>query len=113
MYRLCLISVLTVLSGCATSDFSPSPGAGAYGAYRGEVRVLSRYPAAGTYEQLGIVIARGVRLTDKADLLEELKSEAARRGANAIILQGDVKIRRSTGGTEEKQLGAFAVRVKP
>lgn len=111
MYRLFLASVLMVIGGCTTAEFTPSPGAGAYRAYQGDVQVLDEFPATGTFERLGIVIARGVRLSEKADLLEDLKSEAARRGANAIVLQGDVKTRRSSGGSEEKLLGAFALKV--
>ena len=113
VYRFFLVSVLTLFAGCTSTEYVPSPGVGAYRAYQGEVRVLDGFPAAGTYERLGIVIARGVRLSDRSDLIKDLKSEAARRGANAIILQGDVKTRRSAGGTEEKLLGAFALRVKP
>lgn len=112
VYRLFPALFLVVVAACTSVEFTPSPGAGAYRPYQGEVRVLDELPAPGTFERLGIVIARGVRLSDKVDLLEDLKSEAARRGANAIVLQGDVKSRRNVGGSEEKLLGAFALRVK-
>lgn len=112
MIRLLLVSILLVFGGCTTAEFTSAPGASIYPAHTGDVRVLEEFPAAGTYERLGIVTVRGVRLSDKSDLVNDLKSEAARRGANAIVLQGDVKSRRSPGGTEELLLGAFALKVR-
>ena len=113
MHRFFLVLVFLSVGGCTNAEFTPSPGAGTYAAYKGKVQVLTGFPAEGTYKRLGILIARGVRLSDKEDLVKDLKSEAAKRGANAIILQGDVKSRRNAGGTEEKSLGAFVLRLKP
>ncbi|HSS65195.1 MAG TPA: hypothetical protein VLS27_12245, partial [Gammaproteobacteria bacterium] len=101
-----------LLSACASTRFNPAPGAPGYPAHRGEVKVLQEFPRAGSYESVGIVIAYGVDLTDREDLIEALQSEAARRGANAIVLQGEVKMR-SRGTSREKVLGAYALRLEP
>ncbi len=74
--------------------------------------MLQSFPQPGSYDSVGIVIAYGVDLTDKKDLIEALQTEAAKRGANIIVLQGDIKVR-SRGTSREKVLGAFALRLKP
>ena len=112
MIRLILVSMVLLTGGCANAEYTPAPGAAHYAAYRGEVKVLSGFPAEGSFERLGILVAKGVRLSEKEELIEKLKKEAADRGANAIVLQGDVKIRRGSGGSPEKLLGAFALRLK-
>lgn len=105
--------LLLLLAGCASTEFRPAPEAGSYPAHEGDVRVLSELPAEGNYERLGILIASGVKLTSKEELLEKLVAEARKRGADAIVLQGDVKILRGMGGSIEKKLGAFALKIKP
>lgn len=113
MARTFLI-LLLLLGGCAGAEFTPAPGAGSYPTHEGEVRILSEFPAEGSYERLGILIASGVKLTSKEELIENLTAEAARRGADAIVLQGDVKILRGMGGGSiKKKLGAFALKTKP
>ena len=112
MRTLKALIVVTLLGACATTEFNPAPGAPVYPAYRDEVRVLQAFPQEGSYDSVGIVIAYGVDLTEKKDLIEALQSEAAKRGANAIVLQGDVKLR-SRGTSREKVLGAYALRLKP
>ncbi len=112
MTRLSALILVALLSACASTEFNPAPGAPSYPAYSGEVKVLPGFPQAESYDSVGIVFAYGVNLTDKKDLIESLQSEAARRGANAIVLQGDVKLR-SRGTSIEKVLGAYALRLKP
>ncbi len=112
MFRFVFVSIILLIGGCANAEYTPTPGAARYTAYGGEVQVLSGFPAEGSFERLGILVAKGVRLSEKEDLIEKLKKEAADRGANAIVLQGDVKIRRGSGGSVEQLLGAFALRLK-
>ena len=112
MTRLAALILVTILSACETTGFNPAPGAPAYPAYSGEVNVLPAFPPEESYDSVGIVIAYGVYLSEKEDLIASLKTEAAKRGANAIVLQGDVKIR-SRGTSIEKVLGAYALKLKP
>lgn len=112
MRTLSILAVIILLGACASTEFNPAPGAPSYPAYDDEVKVLQSFPQEGSYHSLGIVIAYGVDLTDKDDLIEALQSEAAKRGANAIVLQGEVKLR-SRGTSREKVLGAYALRLKP
>lgn len=102
-----------VLCGCADTAFNPTPGSAVYAPYPGEVAVLSAFPQEGTYEQLGIVIAEGVYLTEKEDLVEDVKAAAAKRGANAVVLQGEVRVYKTPRGGETKKLGAYALRLNP
>ena len=112
MRTFAALMMVALLGACATAEFRPAPGAPVYPAYRDEVKVLQGFPPEGSYDSVGIVIAYGVDLTEKEDLIEALQSEAAKRGANAIVLQGDIKLR-SSGDRTEKVLGAFALRLKP
>ncbi len=112
MRTLAALMMVALLGACATTEFNPTPGAPVYPAYHDEVKVLPGFPPEGSYDSVGIVIAYGVDLTDKEDLIEALQSEAAKRGANAIVLQGDIKLR-SSRDRNEKVLGAYALRLKP
>jgi hypothetical protein len=73
------------IGGCSNVQFNPAPGAPSYGAYKGEVKLLDRLPPPGRYTRIGIVIARGPRATGPEDLIEDIKTEAAKRGADAIV----------------------------
>ncbi len=112
MRTLAALIAVGLLSACASTEFKPTPGAPSFPAHRDGVKVLQAFPQEGSYDSLGIVIAYGVDLSDKEDLIEALQSEAAKRGANAIVLQGEVKLR-SRGTSREKVLGAYALRLKP
>lgn len=112
MIRLPALILVALLCACETTRFNPAPGAPAYPAFSGEVKVLPGFPPPESYDSVGIIIAYGVNVTEKQDLIESLQTEAARRGANAIVLQGDVKLR-SRGTSVEKVLGAYALRLKP
>lgn len=112
MTRLAALILVATLSACETTGFNPAPGAPSYPAYAGEVNVLPEFPPEGSYGSVGIIIAYGVYITEKEDLIAALKTEAAKRGANAIVLQGDVKVRKR-GTSMEKVLGAYALKLKP
>jgi hypothetical protein len=112
MSRVVVLFLVVFIGGCSNVQFNPAPGAPSYGAYKGEVKLLDRLPPPGRYTRIGIVIARGPRATEPEDLIEDIKTEAAKRGADAIVLQGDVKISSVPGGYIEKSVGAFALRLK-
>ncbi len=112
MLRTIPLLLLILLGACANTEFTPSPGSPGFPAHRGEVRLLDAFPGEGSYDSVGVIIARGTERNDKKDLIEDLKSEASKRGANAIVLQGDIKIRSRGGVYREKLLGAYALRLK-
>ena len=109
LMRAVLVVILTLLlNACASSTFTPTPSASARVAFDGEVKVLTSYPAEGTYEHLGIVSVTGRTLADEQDLIELMAEIAAQRGANAIIVQGKaVKVAASTG--EQLKMAATAI----
>lgn len=111
MSRLAALIFVALLAACASTEFSSAPGSPAFPKYRGEVTLLDGFPEEGSYDSVGIVIARGTERQDKKDLIEVLKSEAAKRGADAIVLQGDIKTRSRGGIYREKLLGAYALRL--
>ena len=87
-----------MLFACASSLFTPSPGAGLRPSYDGEVRVLKSYPDEGTYKHLGVVLVTARDFSNEANMIELMVQIAARRGANAIILQGKaIKVRTTSG----------------
>lgn len=113
MRNMAVLLGALVLAACAGVEFNPAPNAKDYGRYRGEVSVLEAFPPEDRFERIGIVIVRGAGLADKETLLNRARAEAAKRGANAVVLQGEVKVRRTASGGEEKLLGVFALRVPP
>lgn len=112
MSRLPALILVALLSACTSTEFNPTPGAPQYPPHRGEVTVLNKLPQSGNYDSLGVVVAYGPDLSDKNDLIEALQKEAAKRGANAIALQGEIKTRYQRQGNQQV-LAAFALRLKP
>lgn len=96
-----------ILAGCSTGEFRGRSDAPTYPPYKGNVRVLERLPQAGTYERLGIVMARAGTVSYGDTLIKRLKKTAATRGANAIVLQGQE--RDTIDGT---MLAGWAIRVR-
>lgn len=109
-YVLLFAGLAVVLAGCTGARFQPAAGAKAYPPYRGEVAVLEDFPAPGSFERLGVVVVDGTEQTADARLRARLLEEAARRGANAVVLQGKIKLAPYRDGALQKRLGAFALR---
>ena len=107
LYVTALVALL-VLCGCTTTDFSSSGDSGA-APYAGEVQVLERLPAKGSYTMLGVLIVRGVNLTSDERMFEQLKERAAAQGANAVVLQGPIIEQENTTGGVDRRLGGFAI----
>ena len=102
------LSALCLLCGCATTDFAPTGDVSA-APYSGEVKVLERLPATGSYKMLGIVIVRGVALTSDERMFEQLKDRAAAQGADAVVLQGPIRTDENSAGGEDRRLAAYAI----
>ena len=103
------LTVLGLLCGCASSEFSPRRDVRAP-PYSGEVAVLERMPAVGSYKALGIVIVRGVALSSDERMFDELKERAAAQGADAVVLQAPLRTEDNGDGGENRRLAAYAIR---
>ena len=103
-----VLGALFLLCGCASTQFSPS-GAVAAAPYAGEVQVLERLPAKGSYTMLGVVIVRGVDITEDERMFKQLKERAAAQGADAVVLQGPIRVQDTT---ETRRLAGYAIRRK-
>lgn len=109
---LSILAIVLALAGCASSQFSSSAGGGAR-PWRGKVEVLHYFPPAGTFERIGVVLVRGVGLTSDSEMFQTLKTQAARRGANAVVLQNRKILDGPDGhGGTERRLAGFAIRLK-
>lgn len=106
---LYILLLALLLGGCASARFTESGGE-RLAPWRGEVRVLDRLPPEGSYRLLGVVTVSGVALTSDERMFENLKDLAARRGANAVVLQSPIRDRRTGDGGEERTLAAYAIR---
>jgi hypothetical protein len=104
-----VLAVLVFLGGCSSAQFTPSGSARA-DPFSGEVQVLERLPATGTYQMLGVLIVRGVQLTSEAQMFEQLKSRAAERGADAVVPQGPVRSQENSQSGTDRRLAGYAIR---
>ncbi|MFT5445268.1 MAG: hypothetical protein ACI9DC_000428 [Gammaproteobacteria bacterium] len=104
-----ILTVLGLLCGCASSEFSPRGDVRAP-PYSGEVVVLDRMPAVGRYTMLGIVIVRGVTLSSDERMFDLLKERAAAQGADAVVLQAPLRTEDNADGGEKRRLAAHAIR---
>ena len=82
--RMCF--VFAFITGCATAKFAQTGQT--YPPYDGPVKVLSAPPQGVKYVEIGIVSSAGGMIHQCADLIEALQKEAAKKGANAIIVGG-------------------------
>jgi hypothetical protein len=103
------MAVACLLAGCASSSFNassndlPPP-------WEGEVEVLERLPAQGTYRLLGVVFVKGVNLTSDERMFEQLADRAAERGADAVVPQAPIRDRPTGEGGTDRTLAAYAIR---
>ena len=113
MIRFAGVAVAVLLGACATTEHTSIPTAPTYPPFTGEVQVLDAMPPSGTYERLGVVIARGPDITRDATLRKTLLKQAGEQGANAVVLQGPVQTSPNADGKSEKRLAAWAIRLEP
>ena len=116
---LLLTFLVFLLFGCATSDFTQTGQT--YPKYKGPVKIYFDVPNA-DFEQIGIVSSQGGNIHERTDLLEAMQEEAAKHGANAIVILSE-KTRSSfslssnefgtyAGTSAQKSSSAVAVRVR-
>ena len=109
MCRAAIITLVLLLTGCATSSFAPSSGP-RLAPWEGEVTVLTHLPAEGSYRLLGVVTVRGVELTSDERMFDSLKERAAAQGADAVVLQREIRDRPVGKSSDERSLAAYAIR---
>ena len=107
---LLLAVIMAVLGGCTSpATFQPALGSEKFPPYEGEVKILENLPAANQYKRVGVVTVEGVLLTKDSNMVAAIKTLAAEKGANAVVMQGPVKsIKKPDGGTQ-KRLAAWAI----
>jgi len=109
MCRTAIVSVMLLLTGCASSSFAPNAGT-RLAPWEGEVTVLARLPAEGSYRLLGVVTVKGVALTSDERMFDQLRERAAYQGADAVVLQREIRDRPTSGSSDERSLAAYAIR---
>lgn len=109
MFRAAIITIIVLLTGCTSSSFAPSAGT-RLAPWEGEVTVLARLPDEGSYRLLGVVMVRGGQVTGDGRMIDRLKERAAAQGADAVVLQGDIRDRPLDDYGVERKLAAYAIR---
>ncbi len=113
MIRLVGVMLVSLLGACATTEHTTTSTASARPPYSGEVQILDAMPPSGSFERVGVVIARGSDITSDQTLRRNLLQQAGQMGANAVVLQGPVRAEPSSDGQSEKKLAAWAIWRKP
>jgi len=108
-----LLMLAVVLGGCTSpAEFSPSTGGKTFPPYEGDVRVLQKLPNPDQFERVGVVVVNGVQLTSDAAMVDAVRKKAAKNGANAVVMQGPVRVTKDSAGGVNKTLAAWAIRLK-
>lgn len=85
-----LIILLLLLTACSPVKVKFSGSEKKYDAYAGEVRILTSFPEKKQYVKIGELNAEAALANPNEQVISTLKKEAAKRGANAIVLTQDV-----------------------
>jgi hypothetical protein len=104
-----LIAATVALTACSTAEFTPADPTKRFPPYEGEISVLKRLPPPSQFQQVGVVLVSGVNLTSQSKMVNALKKEAAKRGANAIVLQSNTNSLIDGSGGKQKRLAAWAI----
>ena len=118
MRRIHLLILLTAfLISCATTDFIQTGET--YTPYNGFVKVYFEMPTDIEYDEIGIVSVNSGEFEDESSILiRKMQKEAAKVGANAIIIvsssetQEYVANQYYAGTSTDKEMLAIAIRVK-
>lgn len=112
--------LLLFTTACAVSRFTPTGQAQA--PYDGIVKVYYERPSNVTYEEVGIVSSQGGSAHTFADLVASMQKEAARYGANALVLGNQQDSPQAYlvgsqfgvfgGMSQQKNLSGLAIRIK-
>lgn len=106
-----LALALVLLSACASSSFTSSSNR-QFPAWRGEVKVLKQLPPPGRYDLIGIVRIEGPNLASDERMYAQMKSQAAGRGANAVVPQSKIRETELSSGGRQRVLAAYAIRLR-
>ena len=111
---LVYIVIGLILFGCAKVKFAPTGKT--YPPYEGPVKIYMKPPTNLKYEEIGWVTADGDFNHPWAELLQMMQKEAARRGANALIIEEKFTTRMDTevnigSRDEDRSITAIAVRI--
>ena len=105
-----LAAAMAIISGCASpAKFQPALGAENLPPFEGEVKVLENLPASNQYKRVGVVTVEGVLLTKEAEMVAEIKKLAAKKGANAVVMQSSMKVTKNPDGGTKRRLAAWAI----
>jgi hypothetical protein len=104
--------LMVVVSGCTSpAKFQPTLGAEALPPYEGKVKVLENLPASNQYKRVGVVTVEGVLLTKQSNMVAAIKEKAAEHGADAVVMQSQMKVTKLPDGNTRKKLAAWAIRL--
>ena len=116
---LYLLLAVTLLSGCSiieTSGATHILNGQAYPATDVQSIQILLEPPSQDYIVVGLVESRGMGITTESKDLElsmlALKNEAAKIGANAVIIQSSQQLLVSGDGSTERRISATAIRFK-
>ncbi len=107
-----ILGLSLLLTGACTSQSFTSSRAQQYSAWRGDVKVLKQLPVAGSYVLIGVVRIEGVNLTSDESMYDSMKTQAARRGANAVVPQAKIRSQIISSGGTRRILAAYAIRLR-
>jgi len=108
LIRLALVGLL-VVSGCASSTYHATNYCGAP---TSNVKVLNQPPSEGTYIVCGSIQLEAGGLATDSTVLESIKQEAGKRGANAVLLIDDVGAKFTIKFGYTRQGTILAIRTK-
>ena len=106
--RLALLCTLAI-GGCATSTYH---AANHCGAPTTNVAVLRQPPADGTYVVCGSIHLEAGGAASDSTVIESLKEEAGKRGANAVVLIDDINAKLTLQYGYNRWGTVLAIRVK-
>jgi hypothetical protein len=111
---ICILTSL-IFQGCAKVEFASTGKA--YPPYQGPVKIYKTPPADLQYEEIGWVTADGDFNHPWAELLQMMQTEAASRGANALIIEEkfttkmDAEVNIGDRRDEDRSVTAIAIRI--
>jgi len=109
---LLVTMLMVVMCGCTSpANFQPTLGAEALPPYEGKVKVLENLPASNQFKRVGVVTVEGVLLTKESNMVAAIKETAAEHGANAVVMQSQMKVSKLPDGSTRRKLAAWAIRL--
>jgi len=117
MRKLLILSIGLGLMACVTSKMIITGNT--YSPYGGIVKVYQSPPEDVEYEEIGWVSVEGDLGPQWVDMIQSMQVEAAKKGANAIILSATKQTQEVrpaiglyAGSSSQKSMIAIAIRIK-